>query len=125
VTLVDAQGRWLRRLGFASTDARGYFRFAASIGGTEPAGKTGPAATAALPPKLEAHIRVTDRKRLQLYRGEEAVPVSPGGVEYREIVLEGGAAPLPPEEDVPGPARKKKDSPPKLRGKLRRRTYTA
>jgi hypothetical protein len=122
VTLVDAQGQWVRALGFATTDARGYFQLVASLGRAEPAGRTGLAATAAVPPKLEAHIRITDRNRLQLYRGEEAVPVSPGGVEYREIVLEGGAASLPPEEDVPGPTRKKGGSPPKPRGRLRRRT---
>jgi hypothetical protein len=127
VSLVDAQGQWVRALGFAFTDGRGYFQLAASIGGTEPpgkpdpAGKTGPAATAAVPPKLEAHIRITDRNRLQLYRGEEAVPVSPGGVEYREIVLDGGGASLPPEEDVPGPTPEKKDSAPKSAAKPRRR----
>ena len=118
VSPVDAQGQWVRAMGFASTDARGYFQLIATIGGTGPPGRTGPAGQ---PPRLEVHIRITDRNRLQLYRGEEAVPVSPGGVEYREIVLEGAAAPLPPEEDVPGPAPKKKDSPPKAGGKLRSR----
>jgi hypothetical protein len=105
VTLVDAQGQWVKALGFANTDARGYFQLAASVV------RAGSAAAPAPPPKIEAHIRITDRNRLQLYRGEEAVPVSPGGVEYREIVLEGGAAgSLPPEEDFPGPAPEKKDS---------------
>lgn len=114
VTLVDAQGQWVRALGFASTDARGYFQLVASIKGAEPAG-------AAPPSKLVAHLRITDRNRFQLYRGGEAVPVSPGGVEYREIVLEGGRASLPPEEDVPGPAPEKKDSPRGPGEKRRRR----
>lgn len=128
VSLVDAQGQWVKALGFACTDARGYFQLVASLGGTEPPakpelpGKPGPAGKAALPPKLQAHIRITDRNRLQLYRGEEAVPVSPGVVEYREIILEGAAAGcVAPEEDVPGPAPVKKDSPPGSKGKRRRK----
>jgi hypothetical protein len=117
VSLVDAQGQWIRALGFACTDARGYFKLVASIGGADPAGK------AALPPNLQAHIRITDSNRLQLYRGEEAVPVSPGVVEYREIILEAAAAAgcVAPEEDVPGPAPEKKDSPPRSKGRVRRR----
>jgi hypothetical protein len=99
VALVDAQGQWLRALGFACTDARGYFQLVATVAGGRAAGASAP------PSKIEAHIRITDRKRVQLYRGEEAVPVSLGGVEYREIVLDGGAAGcVAPEEEVPGPS---------------------
>lgn len=124
VALVDAQGQWVRALGFACTDARGYFQLVASIARAEPAAEAAPLTVPAPPPKLEAHIRITDRNRLQLYRGEEAVPVSLGGVEYREIVLEGGAGGYPPpEEDLPGPgtAPETKVSPPGPGGKPRRR----
>ncbi len=123
VALVDTKGQWLRALGFACTDARGYFQLVASIGGTEPAAKAGGPAMAALSAKIEAHIRITDRKRVQLYRGEEALPVSPGGVEYREILLEGAAAGcVAPEEEVPGPSPgpQAKDASPK-RGRRSRR----
>ncbi len=116
VALVDAQGQWLRELGFACTDARGYFQLVATVA------RAGAAGAAAPPSKIEAHIRITDRKRLQLYRGAEAIPISPGGVEYREIVLEGAAAGcVPPEEEVPGPGPRKKDAPPASGAKLRRR----
>ena len=97
VALVDTQGQWLRALGFACTDARGYFQLVATVA------RAGSASASAPPSKIETHIRITDRHRVQLHRGEEAVPVSPGGVEYREIVLEGGGAGcVAPEEEVPG-----------------------
>jgi hypothetical protein len=117
VALVDAQGQWLRALGFACTDARGYFQLIATVA------RAGAAGAVAPPSKIEAHIRITDRKRLQLYRGAEAIPISPGGVEYREIVLDGGAAGcVAPEEEVPGPppAPKEKEASP-ARGRKSRR----
>ena len=116
VALVDAQGQWLRALGFACTDARGYFQLVATVA------RPGAAAGSAPPFKIEAHIRITDRQRVQLYRGEEAIPVSPGGVEYREVVLEGAAAGcVAPEEDVSGPTLPQKDSPPRAGTGRRRR----
>jgi hypothetical protein len=117
VALVDAQGQWLRGLGFACTDGRGYFQLVATVA------RAGAAGASAPPSKIEAHIRITDRKRLQLYRGAEAIPISPGGVEYREIVLDGGVAGcVAPEEEVPGPPpapREKEASP--ARGRRSRR----
>jgi hypothetical protein len=141
VSLVDAQGQWIKALGFACTDARGYFQLVASLGGTEPpgkpeqpgkpelpgkpgpAGKLDPAGKAVLAPKLQAHVRITDRNRLQLYRGEEAVPISPGAVEYREIILEDGSAGCvaPEEGEVPSPTPGKKESLPVSAAKPRRR----
>jgi len=117
VALVDAQGQWLRALGFACTDARGYFQLVATVA------RAGAAGASAPPSKIEAHIRITDRKRLQLYRGAEAIPISPGGVEYREIVLEGGGAGcVAPEEEVPGtsPAPQAKEASPARRTRSRR-----
>ena len=117
VALVDAQGQWLRALGFACTDARGYFQLVATVA------RAGAAGASAPPSKMEAHIRITDRKRLQLYRGAEAIPISPGGVEYREIVLEGGGAGcVAPEEEVPGPppAPQAKEASPARRTRSRR-----
>ncbi len=85
--LVDAKGQWLRELGFAGTDGRGYFLLRA--------------AAADVP---EAYVQVTDRKRAQVHRGDEAVAVGPGRVEYREITLGGDRTPgaVPPEDTAPG-----------------------
>jgi hypothetical protein len=48
---------------------------------------------------------VTDADRKQLYRAAEPLPVLPGAVEYREIVLDGSVrACSSPEEERPGPA---------------------
>jgi hypothetical protein len=98
VSLVDAQGQWLRALGYACTDARGYFRLVAKVERSE---------TNIVSTGLSAYVRVTDSSRKELYRGTEAVAVSPGAVEYREIVLEGDRGPCAsPDESVPagGPA---------------------
>lgn len=122
VALVDAQGRWVQALGFACTDVRGYFRLVASIGRAERAGEAAPPAMAAPPSKVEANIRVMDRNRVQLYRGEEPALISPGGVEYREIVLEDGGGCSSPEEDVTRPAPENKDRPPAADKRRRRRS---
>jgi hypothetical protein len=87
VALVDGKGQWLRELGFAGTDGRGYFLLRA--------------AAADVP---EAYVQVTDRKRAQVHRSDEAVTVGPGRVEYREVTLGGGRTPgaVPPEDTAPG-----------------------
>jgi len=121
VALVDAQGRWLRALGFVCTDARGYFQLVTSMGRAERSAEE-PLTPSAVPRELYGYVRITDRGRVQLYRAEEAVLVSPGGVEYREIILEGGTAGcVSPEEgeDYPSAASEKKE-PPKPGGRPRR-----
>jgi hypothetical protein len=87
VALVSGQGQWLRELGFAGTDGRGYFLLRA------------PAAD--IP---EAYVQVTDRQRSQVHRSDEAVAVGPGRVEYREVRLGGDRTPgpVPPEDTAPG-----------------------
>jgi hypothetical protein len=90
VTLVDSRGQPVQSLGFACTDARGYFRIVAQLERVET--------------ELEVYISVSDRDRAQLYRGEDAIPVASGNVEYREIILgrdTGGCA--TPEKDAGGP----------------------
>lgn len=96
VSLVDAQGQWLRPLGYACTDAHGYFRLVAKV--ERPQDGTGAA--------VGAHVRVTDADRKELYRDQAPSAVTPGAVEYREIVLEaGGRACAPPDgEDIPVPS---------------------
>lgn len=95
IALVDASGQWLRALGFACADGRGYFRLLAKA--EQPAGET-----AAM---LSGYVRVTDADRKELLREPQPLAVLPGAVEYRELVLEGeGRACVPPEEEPqPGP----------------------
>jgi hypothetical protein len=98
VSLVDAQGQSLRALGYACTDARGYFRLVAKVAQPEAGAiSTGPS----------AYARVTDASRNELYRAKEALAASPGAVEYREIVLDtdGGICASPDESVLAaGPA---------------------
>jgi hypothetical protein len=107
VSLVDEKGQWLRALGFACTDARGYFTLSAKV--EHAADGTATVAS--------AYVRVTDGDRKELYRGREPLPVLPGAVEYREIVLEGEprVCASPEEEPQPGTAHARK--PPAARGK--------
>jgi hypothetical protein len=81
VVLVNPQGQWLRELGFAGTDARGYFQLRAPA-----------------PAVVEAHISISDRRRAQVHRSEDTVSLAPGRVEYREVTLgkDGTRGPVPP-----------------------------
>jgi hypothetical protein len=83
VSLVDARGQWLRALGYACTDARGYFRLVTKVSRSEPD---------VVSPLPSAYVRVTDSSRKELYRGTDAVATAAGAVEYREIVLDADAA---------------------------------
>jgi hypothetical protein len=110
VSLVDDRGQFLKGLGFACTDARGYFRITARV-------EHAPDGSAAI---QTSFIRVTDADRKQLYRAAEPLSVLPGAVEYREIVLDGSVrACSPPEEERPGPAPTKER--PRPRGGKRER----
>jgi len=93
VSLVDGRGQWLRELGHACTDARGYFKLVAHV-------EHAADGSAAI---LTAFVRVTDDARHELHRGQEALPVLPGVVEYREIVLDGTSRACAAPEEEPGP----------------------
>ncbi|MGH7527758.1 MAG: hypothetical protein ACREMX_13765 [Gemmatimonadales bacterium] len=125
VALIDGRGQWVQALGFACTDARGHFQIVASVGKVETEAEAGAAGVAAPAPERQVHIRITDRDRLQLYRGEDAIVVSPGSMEYREIVLgDGTAGCVSPEEETTGPEPKKprkKDSTRPPAGRRRKR----
>lgn len=126
VALVDARNQWIRKLGFACTDTSGYFALTVSLG------REAQASTSAEP--LEVYVQVTDQSRAVLHREKEAVVVAPATVEYREIILQGGARVCtPPEEDTDGPggtaAQEREPGPPAppggeppRRGRPRRRT---
>ncbi len=93
VSLVDGRGQWLRELGYACTDARGYFKLVARV-------EHAADGSAAI---LTAFVRVTNDARHELHRGQEALPVLPGVVEYREIVLDGSSRACSTPEEEPGP----------------------
>ena len=78
VSLSDSQGQWVRELGYACTDERGYFAIIYPP-------KNDKAATE--PPKEPVFIMVADAERHILYRGSEALTVELGQVIYREIFL--------------------------------------
>ena len=100
VSLVDSKGQWLQALGFAYTDARGYFLLVIPAGDTECSSEERGGTTAFT---LEAWIRITDRSRVELHRDAEPVTVSAARTEYREIVLAKKPGGMPPVEEV-GPA---------------------
>lgn len=111
VSLVDHVGQYLKPLGYACTDARGYFRITARV---EPA----PDGSAAI---QTAFIRVTDASRQELYRATEPLPVLPGVVEYREIVLDGSVRVCASPEEVE-PARPESEGQgPRQQGKRAKR----
>lgn len=101
ITLVDAKGNWVRELGYACTDTRGYFRL--SVDNLKSPPETPEAADA-----TTVQLRVSDRANTVLHT--DKLPLTPrlGQVDYREITLgeppadcrgpEGGtgAGPQPP-----------------------------
>ena len=113
VTLLDARGRWIEALGFACTDAKGYFQIRAVVGAGKPGAAREAAESATTPPAV--YVSLTDANRQRVYRGEEAITVAAGGVEYREIVLgqDSTAGCPPPEEGTDEPDRtgRKKGAP--------------
>jgi hypothetical protein len=95
VTLADAQGRWLRPLGYACTDDRGYF-------------------TIIFPPQAEAaeevsesqelFLTVSDRDHRVLYRDPEPCYCVIGEIVYREVELtDGEEVCSSPEPETPEP----------------------
>jgi hypothetical protein len=91
VMLADSAGAWQRSMGYACSDAAGYFRLVS---------KAEPARAASAPARV--YLRVIGQDRRELYRDESALTVTPRAVEYREIVVrEGGPGCAPPEEDLP------------------------
>jgi hypothetical protein len=104
VSLVDGRDRWIEALGFACTNARGYFELGVRADKDDADKDPRTRATTAPLPKLQAHIRITTRDRVQLYRGQDVIPIASGSVEYREITLGEGRGCASPETGTEGPA---------------------
>lgn len=92
VALYDSDSRWVESLGYACTRADGYFRI-----------ETGNASAAAGP----LFLRVLSAQAEHLYADTAALTPAGGAIDYRQIVLGGGAAfcapPVKsPNDPVPG-----------------------
>jgi hypothetical protein len=94
ITLVDAKGGWVRELGYACTDQRGYFRLSVdSLKATDkpPAGRG-----------QTVKLRVSDRANKVLYTDMATLTPRPGQVDYREITL--GEPPTDCRQPANGPS---------------------
>ncbi len=99
VALYDEKNKWIEVLGYACTDADGYFRLTARLDATDAVG-TAPevnqlqkAATSFAGKAAAwgaAYIHVTDGQGATLYVGESVLTPKPGEVVYREIILDDG-----------------------------------
>lgn len=121
VALYDARNQWVEELGYACTDANGYFRLSAGRGNAAPketaeagtdvkavrdakeAPEASKGAVADMQTARGVHIHVLDGNRKTLYRGEEALEPALGEVVYREIILDDCGDCAPPD-GKPGPA---------------------
>ncbi len=99
ISFVDAQNSWVRELGYACTDERGYF----SLLYPKPATEMPPSSN--LPPIF---LTITDANRRVLHRESTSRTVQLGQVDFWRIVLgqEGGGTCEPPDnpDNPPGKA---------------------
>lgn len=105
LTLVDAKGNWVRELGYACSDKRGYFRFPDVELKAAPKPESGRSA--------QLFLRVSDRNDSVLHTDKPPLTPRPGRVDYREITLgeppaqcrapgNTGNTPPKPGSDTPG-----------------------
>lgn len=96
LALTDAEGNWVRALGYACTDARGYFRLdIAAPSETEPksaASRREAASAAAEAPARSLQLRVFDSKGHVLHTEKRPVALRAGRIDYRYILLGDDAA---------------------------------
>jgi Transthyretin-like family len=78
VSLVNRKGQWIRDLGYACTDERGYFAILYWPKDDKSATK---------PPTEPVFLMVSDPNQRILYRSSEALTIQLGQVVYREIFL--------------------------------------
>lgn len=104
VALYDDKKRWVEELGYACTDANGYFRLAPTAGAA-PESEQVPAAedvqeklsrAAAGKPSRRLYIHVSNADDVTLHIDEDPVTPKLGEVVYREIILDGDIEGCPP-----------------------------
>ncbi len=106
VAIFDEKGVWMREVGFACTDARGYFKLSFSSArageGTStfsPAAATTRAATRV----PEFFIHVLDKTGSHICIDKRPLTPQLGNVDYREIILGNGTGTCRPPEDATAP----------------------
>jgi hypothetical protein len=101
LALYDRAGRWVRLMGYACTDKKGYFKL--SYHQSTEKGTEAMAVAADISPEM--FIWVSDHKESVLYRDKRPMSVVMGEVQYREIILgdENGSC-QPPSDGSPGKA---------------------
>jgi hypothetical protein len=91
VSFVDENGKWLRPLGYACTDAKGYFAIT-----YDPAKDS----KNEIPATLKMFLIVSDEKRNILFKDTEPLYVKIGRINYKDIQLSGkNIICTPPESD--------------------------
>ncbi len=104
VALYDDKKRWVEELGYACTDANGYFRLAPTAGAA-PEAEEVPAAeevqeklsrAAAGTPSRRLYIHVSNADDVTVHIDEDPVTPKSGEVIYREIILNGDVEGCPP-----------------------------
>lgn len=104
VALYDDKKRWIEELGYACTDANGYFRLTTTAGAA-PQAEEAPGVedvqeklsrAAAGKPAGRFYIHVTNADDITLHIDEEPVTPKLGEVVYREIILAGDVEACPP-----------------------------
>jgi hypothetical protein len=112
VALYDANGNWIRELGYGCTDERGYFLMRYQRGKTDPAGGTNPTfaafkasatgGTTTSRTQPAARIYVLDAQQTTLHVEPEPLYPKLGEVDFRIIILGAETAPCTPPPDKPG-----------------------
>ena len=86
VALYDSRGAWVQALGFAYTDATGYFKLSAPMGGakSETPAASEPAVAGSAGP---VYAHVLDSRSTTLAADSRALTPTAGRVDYEEIIL--------------------------------------
>lgn len=101
LSLFSADRKWVRQLGYTCTDRRGYFAILYPQSGAD----------ATIPTTQPLFLTVTNQNKQVLHRETTPVFVTPGKIDYREIVLtgeepcdtppeSGDSTPIPPNTDA-------------------------
>jgi hypothetical protein len=91
VSLFNEQKQWIRQLGHACTDERGYFAIAYRVEGQR----------SQIPPSQPLFLTITNPNRQILHQENAPLFVKLGQIDYREIVLtETEVCHTPPESDT-------------------------
>ena len=109
VAIYDEKGTWIRRLGFACTDERGYFKLSFSRAGADTstfattAASTLSANATTTTRVPEFFIHVLDKTGTHICIDKRPLTPQLGNVDYREIILGNGTGTCRPPEDTTAP----------------------